>query len=122
MRIIRKNILTLQYKFVIMNIEFEDKALEELYTQGSTVDGKYRKLSKDVVKQYIKVVNFIRAARRIEDLYYIKSLHYEKKKGDLNGVDAVWVNKQYRLLFNSSENEEGIVVNALLFEISKHYE
>lgn len=122
MRIIRKNILTLQYKFVIMNIEFEDKALEELYTQGSTVDGKYRKLSKDVVKQYIKVVNFIRAARRIEDLYYIKSLHYEKKKGDLNGVDAVWINKQYRLLFNSSENEEGIVVNALLFEISKHYE
>ena len=122
MRIIRKNILTLQYKFVIMNIEFEDKALEELYTQGSTVDGKYRKLSKDVVKQYIKVVNFIRAARRIEDLYYIKTLHYEKKKGDLNGVDAVWINKQYRLLFNSSENEEGIVVNALLFEISKHYE
>lgn len=122
MRIIRKNILTLQYKFVIMNIEFEDKALEELYTQGSTVDGKYRKLSKDVVKQYIKVVNFIRAARRIEGLYYIKSLHYEKKKGDLNGVDAVWINKQYRLLFNSSENEEGIVVNALLFEISKHYE
>ena len=122
MRIIRKNILTLQYKFVIMNIEFEDKALEELYTQGSTVDGKYRKLSKDVVKQYIKVVNFIRAARRIEDLYYIKTLHYEKKKGDLNGVDAVWINKQYRLLFNSSENEEGIVVNALVFEISKHYE
>ena len=112
----------MQYKFVIMNIEFEDKALEELYTQGSTVDGKYRKLSKDVVKQYIKVVNFIRAARRIEDLYYIKTLHYEKKKGDLNGVDAVWINKQYRLLFNSSENEEGIVVNALLFEISKHYE
>ena len=48
--------------------------------------------------------------------------HYEKKKGDLNGVDAVWINRQYRLLFNSSPDEEGIVVNALLFEISKHYE
>jgi proteic killer suppression protein len=75
-----------------------------------------------VIKQYIKVVNFIRAARRLEDLFYIKSLHYEKNKGDLNGVDAVWINKQYRLLFNSSANDEGIVVNALLFEISKHYE
>ena len=64
----------------------------------------------------------VRAARRLEDLFYIKSLHYEKKKGDLNGVDAVWINKQYRLLFNSSANDEGIVVNALLFEISKHYE
>lgn len=105
-----------------MNVKFEDKALEDLYICGSTSDSKYRKLSKDVVKQYVKVVNFIRAVRRIEDLYFIKSLHYEKKKGDLNGVDAVWINKQYRLLFNSSENEEGIIVNALLFEISKHYE
>lgn len=105
-----------------MNIIFEDKALEELYTDGSTKSHQYHKLSKDVIKQYIKVVNFLKAARRLEDLFYIKSLHYEKKKGDLNGVDAVWINKQYRLLFNGSANEEGIIVNALLFEISKHYE
>ena len=52
----------------------------------------------------------------------IKSLHYEKKKGDLNGVDAVWINDQYRLFFHSSPDENGIIVNALLFEISKHYE
>ena len=109
--------------FVItMKIYFEDVALEELYVSGATSSNQYRKLAKDVVKQYVKVVNYIRAARRIEDLYCIKSLHYEKKKGDLNGIDAVWINKQYRLLFNSSPNEEGIVVNALLFEISKHYE
>jgi len=38
------------------------------------------------------VVNYIRGARRLEDLFQIKSLHYEKKKGDLNGVDAVWIN------------------------------
>ena len=105
-----------------MKIVFEDAALEELYVSGTTTNSQYRKLAKDVVKQYVKVVNYIRAARRIEDLYWIKSLHYEKKKGDLNGVDAVWINKQYRLLFNSSPNEEGVVVNALLFEISKHYE
>ena len=107
---------------ITMNIVFEDVSLEELYVSGTTTDSRYRKLAKDVVKQYVKVVNYIRAARRIEDLYYIKSLHYEKKKGDLNGVDAVWINRQYRLLFNSSPDEEGIVVNALLFEISKHYE
>lgn len=53
-----------------MNVKFEDKALEDLYTCGSTSDSKYRKLSKDVVRQYVKVVNFIRAARRIEDLYF----------------------------------------------------
>lgn len=45
-----------------------------------------------------------------------------KKKGDLNGVDAVWINDRYRLLFHSSPDETGIIVNALIFEISKHYE
>ena len=49
-------------------------------------------------------------------------LHYEKKKGDLNGVDAVWINDQYRLFFYSSPDESGIIVNELIFEISKHYE
>ena len=97
-----------------MKIVFEDSALEELYVSGTTTNSQYRKLAKDVVKQYVKVVNYIRAARRIEDLYCIKSLHYEKMKGDLNGVDAVWINKQYRLLFNSSPNEEGVVVNGLI--------
>ncbi len=105
-----------------MIIEFADVALQELYETGSTSDKKYKKLSKEIVKQYIKVVNFIRGASRIEDLFKIKSLHYEKKLGDLNGVDAVWINPQYRLLFNSSADEQGVVVNALLTEISKHYE
>lgn len=34
---------------------------------GTTTNSQYRKLAKDVVKQYVKVVNYIRAARRIED-------------------------------------------------------
>lgn len=82
-----------------MNIEFKDKALEELYTEGSTKDHKYNKLSPEVIRKYAKVVNYLKAARRIEDLFLIKSLHYEKKKGDLNGVDAVWITPQYRLFF-----------------------
>jgi len=105
-----------------MNIKFDDKALEELYVCGSTKDHKYKKLSQDVIKQYIKAVNYLKAARRVEDLYTIKSLHYEKKKGDLKGVETVWLNAQYRLFFKSSPDDNGIIVNALLQEISKHYE
>lgn len=60
-----------------MNISFDDKALEELYLSGSTKDHKYKKLAQDVVKQYVKAVNYLKAARRVEDLYFIKSLHYE---------------------------------------------
>lgn len=105
-----------------MNIEFQNTALEELYRNGSTQDHQYKRLPKDIIKRYIKVVNYLKAARRLEDLFFIKSLHYEKKKGDLKGVDAVWINDQYRLLFHSSPDDSGIIVNALLFEISKHYE
>ncbi|MBQ9230911.1 MAG: type II toxin-antitoxin system RelE/ParE family toxin [Prevotella sp.] len=105
-----------------MNIEFENAALEELYVKGSTTDSKYKKLPKDIVKRYAKVVNYMKAVRRIEDLFLIKSLHYEKKKGDLKGVEAVWINDQYRLLFHSSPDENGIVIDILLQEISKHYE
>lgn len=105
-----------------MNIIFETKALEELYSTGTTSSSEYSRLTRDVIKRYVKVVNYLKAARRIEDLFLIKSLHYEKKKGDLKGVDAVWINPQYRLLFHSSPDETGIIVNALLFEISKHYE
>ena len=71
-----------------MNVKFNDKALEELYVSGSTKDHKYKKLSQEVIKQFIKAVNYLKAARRIEDLYTIKSLHYEKKKGDLKGIEA----------------------------------
>lgn len=105
-----------------MIIRFNDTALEELYLYGSTKDRNYKKLSKEVIKQYIKTVNYIKSVQRIEDLFYIKSLHYEKKKGDLKNSEAVWINKQYRLLFTSSPNENGIVVNVILKEISKHYE
>ena len=105
-----------------MNIEFDNTALEELYMNGTTQEHRYRRLSKDIVKRFIKVVNYLKAARRIEDLYLIKSLHYEKKKGDLKGIDAVWINDQYRLLFHTSPDNNDIIVNALIIEISKHYE
>ena len=105
-----------------MIIEFEDKALEDLFITGTTSDNRYKRLSHDVVKRYVKVMNYLRAATRIENLFLINSLHYEKKRGNLEGLDAVWINDQYRLLFKTSPNEEGILVNALITEISKHYE
>lgn len=58
----------------------------------------------------------------LEDLFLIKSLHYEKKKGNLKGTEAVWINEQYRLLFNSSLDNNGTVVLVILDKISKHYE
>ena len=105
-----------------MNIEFEDKALEELYENGHTAIKPYNRRSKDVIVRYVKVVNYMKAACRIENLYLINSLHYEKKKGNLKGVDVVRINDKYRLHFRSTPNKQGIVVNAIITDITKHYE
>lgn len=105
-----------------MIIEFEDNALKDLYLTESTNDKNYKRLPKDIIKRYVKVVNYLRGARRVEDLFLIKSLHYEKKVGNLKDIEAVWVSGQYRLLFKSSLNEQGTHTNILLTKISKHYE
>lgn len=109
------------YKPVNMNIEFADPALEELFCSGKTKHKKYSKLQPSVIKQYVKTINLIRPAQRIEDLYKIKSLNYEKKR-NLGGQEAVSINMQYRLHFTSFEDKETLLISNIIFEeISKHY-
>lgn len=60
--------------------------------------------------------------KTLEQLYPIHSLHYEKKQGKMKGLEAVWINDQYRLLFKSYAGDQGIIINISLIEISKHYE
>lgn len=106
-----------------MLIEFEQEYLEELYTEGKTRNKKIR-LQPAVIKQYKNTIDKLRAARRIEDLYPIKSLNYEKKSGNLRGIEAVWVNKQYRIEFISriEGNEPEIITICSIIDLSKHYE
>ena len=56
----------------------------------------------------------MRAANRIEDLFLINSLHYEKKEGKLNDVEAVWINDQYRLLFRSSPDDKSFRIETAI--------
>jgi len=106
-----------------MLIEFEQEYLEELYTEGKTSNKKFR-LQPSVIKQYKNTIDKLRAARRIEDLYPIKSLNYEKKSGNLKGIEAVRVNMQYRLEFISriEGNEPEIITICSIIDLSNHYE
>ena len=105
-----------------MIIFFEDQALEELYYTGHTSDKKYKRLQNGIIKAYIKTVNYLRAATRIEDLFRIHSLRYEKKTGNLQGQEFVRINEKYRLRFKSFAGRDGLVVKVIFIEISKHYE
>ncbi|MGQ1911336.1 hypothetical protein ACT3CE_16305 [Marinifilum sp. RC60d5] len=106
-----------------MNIVFSKSYLEDLFI-GNVKAYKEYKSNPQLVKQYVKTINKLKSITRIEQLHQIKSLRYEKKIGDLNGISAVWVNKQYRILFKESSTESGNL-NIDLLEIedlSKHYE
>ena len=106
-----------------MNIVFSKSYLKDLFI-GNVKAYKEYKSNPQLVKQYVKTINKLKSITRIEQLHQIKSLRYEKKIGDLNGISAVWVNKQYRILFKESSTESGNL-NIDLLEIedlSKHYE
>ena len=105
-----------------MVIEFAEKYLQELYEEGKA-SGKHHRYQKEVINQYIKTVDVLRNAPDTEFLYKLKSLHYEKKEGSLKGVEAVYVNKQYRLEFisrNEAEAPDRIIICSLL-DLSSHY-
>ena len=105
-----------------MKIEFEKDYLRELYENGKTSDRKHR-FQKQVINQYIKTVGILRQAPDTEFLYKFKSLHYERKEGNLKCIEAVYVNMQYRLEFSSrTEGKEPHVITICsLSELSNHY-
>jgi proteic killer suppression protein len=105
-----------------MEIEFEQEYLKELFTEGKTKNRKIR-FQQSVIAQYIKTVNALRSAPNTEFLYRLKSLHYEKKSGNLKDIEAVWVNNQYRLEFKSRKegNEPYIITICTLLDLSNHY-
>ena len=105
-----------------MKILFTKEYLSDLY-EGKVRKYKKYKSNPQLIKQYVKTINKLKGITRIEQLYQIKSLNYEKKSGNLNGISAVWVNKQYRILFREVATEtKDIVINLLeIEELSKHY-
>jgi len=105
-----------------MEIEFEKAYLEELYTKGKTKNKKYR-FPKGIPERYIKTIDKLRVAERIEDLYFIRSLNYEKLVGNKKGLESVRVNDKYRIEFRRSiEGEEpNFITICSIIELSNHY-
>jgi len=105
-----------------MEIEFTKEYLRELYYEGEASNKKYR-FQPQVIRQYQHTVGILFKAHNTETLYKIKSLHYEKKEGYLKGIEAVYVNKQYRLEFTSHQKgeEPNKITICSLIDLSSHY-
>ncbi|WP_293894427.1 type II toxin-antitoxin system RelE/ParE family toxin [Flavobacterium sp.] len=106
-----------------MEIKFVKEYLKHLY-EGNANPYKEYKSNPQLVKQYINTINKLKAITKIEQLYQLKSLHYEKKEGNLKGVSAVYVNMQYRILFTEVASTSGDPTIDIIEieELSKHYE
>jgi proteic killer suppression protein len=90
-----------------MEIIFENDSLKKL-EEDVTYDADFERA---VVKSYRMRIQFIRSAQDERDFYSMKSLHYEKLIGDLQGYYSMRLNKQWRLLLKiRKENSENLVL------------
>jgi proteic killer suppression protein len=64
-------------------------------------------------------LQFIRAALDERPFYEMKSLHYEKLKGDRAGQRSMRLNKQWRLILRIAEDDRGKQV--VVIEIADYH-
>lgn len=89
-----------------MHVAFENASLERLEADPSFTAG----FEAAIVKAFRKRMQFIRAAVDERAFYAMKSLHYEKLKGDLKGQSSMRLNDQWRLLLRIQQEEDGKTV------------
>lgn len=89
-----------------MEIEFKNKKLETL-EQDASFDGGYER---GIVRAFRMRTQLIRQAKDERDFYAMKSLHFEKLKGDREGLFSMRLNKQWRLIIKFRTEPSGKTV------------
>jgi proteic killer suppression protein len=77
-----------------MEVAFADESLDRLETDADYSAG----FGNVIVKAYRKRLQQIRAATDERTFYALKSLHFEKLKGDREGQHSMMLNDQWRLI------------------------
>lgn len=104
-----------------MLVTFDKKFLEDLYTTGKADDKKHR-YQPQIVRGYQKAIKYLIMASRIEDLFPIKSLHFEALHGDKDGRFSIKANDQYRVEFTVSKEQENTLITICnVLDLSNHY-
>lgn len=91
-----------------MEIEFKHQSYDQMEIDTAFDAG----FPLSVVRVYRKRIAFIRGAPDERDFYAMKSLHFEKLKGERTGQFSMRLNDQWRLIleFLSSQNGKVVVV------------
>jgi proteic killer suppression protein len=89
-----------------MEVDFEDESLRRLEVDATFDAG----FGREVVKAFRRKMQVIRAAVDERDFYALKSLHYEKLKGDREGQHSMRLNQQWRLILRYATRGHGKLV------------
>lgn len=77
-----------------MEVEFDDEDLRRLRDDGQFTAGH----PQEIVKAYRMKMQQIDAFLDERDFYALKSLHFEKLKGDRQGQSSIRLNSKWRLI------------------------
>ena len=77
-----------------MQVEFDDADIDRLETDAQFTAGH----SQEVVRAYRKRMQQIRASRDERDFLAVRSLNFEKLKGNREGQHSIRLNLQWRLI------------------------
>lgn len=101
-----------------MQVEFENKRLQELYEKGTS--RKYP-LQQSLIKKFFMRIQQLEAAVTIYDLMKTSSLKFERLKSTENQF-SIRLNQEFRLVFRISfEDKEKTKGQVFIKELSKHY-
>lgn len=95
-----------------MDVQFASKDLERLETDRN-FDGGF---PPEVVKAFRKRMQAIRAALDERTFYAMKSLHFEKLKGNRAQQRSMRLNKQWRLILEIKKVDPGSIVVIISIE------
>src|ERR1035437_6878769 len=92
-----------------MRIEFQDDGLRRLYEE---LGFRTPRFGPELLRSYRKVLGIVQEANDERDLRAMKSLHFEKLKGDRNGQYSLQLYQKWRLvvLLATVAGEQQIVI------------
>ncbi|OHB59295.1 MAG: plasmid maintenance system killer protein [Planctomycetes bacterium RBG_13_46_10] len=95
-----------------MEVEFASNDLEQLEADNTFDCG----FGQDIVRGYRKRMQTIRAALDERDFYALKSLRFEKLKGERQHQYSMRINDQWRLIIEIIENKPKNIVRIIRIE------
>lgn len=95
-----------------MDVRFRKRKLIRLERDRNYTAG----FGRDVIRAFRKRMQFIRQAKDERDFYNMKSLRYEKLRGDRQHQRSMRLNDQWRLILELERQDDGKLVVIVAIE------